>query len=88
MQEAALTCKAEHLNLGKGIAYVHADLATAECQLSRLRFRLNVHALLPHEEKISACQESQNNCKLLTTKSKIGISSKINSKTALYRVKA
>ena len=38
VQEAALTCKEEELDQFEGIEYVLANLATAECQLSHLRF--------------------------------------------------
>ena len=38
MQEAALTCKADVLGQVKGIVYVFAGLASAECTLSDLRF--------------------------------------------------
>lgn len=38
MQEAALTRKAQELGQVKGVDYVLAYLAAAECQLSRLRF--------------------------------------------------
>ena len=68
VQEAALTCKVRKLDQAKGIVYIPANLAPAECQLSLLRFFLSVHALLSREEKISACQEWQNACQLLTTK--------------------